>query len=80
MSLKSGTCPSCGQSEVFCNVKSRRRGERGRFVISPFKWLYIDAYVCSKCGKFEEYIDNDTLQDEVAQEKMKTNWKKVFKK
>jgi len=79
MSLKSGTCSACGESNVYTNNESNRRGERGQIVLSAFKWMYIDTYICSVCGKFEEYVNDKDFRDEKNREKLFQEWDKVPK-
>jgi len=80
MGLKSGVCDACGASDIYSNVGSNRRSERAKIVLSGFKWFYIDTYLCGTCGKFEEFMDEETFRDEVAQKKLRENWKKVYPK
>ncbi len=77
MSLKEGKCSSCGSTEVYTNSRVNPRGERGQLVVSTFKWMNFDTYVCLSCGKFEEYLNENDFKDEKIKEAFLKKWKKV---
>jgi predicted RNA-binding Zn-ribbon protein involved in translation (DUF1610 family) len=77
MSLKEGVCPKCSATEIYTNKKCNPRGERGQIVISGWKWMGIDLYLCMDCGFFEEYVNERDLRDEKNREKIKVTWDKV---
>lgn len=77
MSLKEGKCSECGSTEVYTNKKNNPRGERGQLIVSSFKFMFIDTYICLNCGKFEEYVNESDFKDEKVREKIKKNWKKA---
>ncbi|MBP9095301.1 MAG: hypothetical protein KBG21_01760 [Ignavibacteria bacterium] len=77
MSLKEGTCPKCSSKEIYTNKKCNPRGERGQIVISGWKWMWIDLYLCMDCGFFEEYVNEEDFREEKNREKIKTTWGKV---
>lgn len=79
--MKQGTCVKCGGTEVYSNENLPPRGDRsnvpGHDGKSSSK-LWINTYVCTECGYFEEYLRNDVLNDENRINKVKMNWKKVI--
>ena len=75
--LKSGTCPKCGSAEVYTTCGIGKRGERMQLVISSIKWFFLDTYICTNCGHFEEYVNDDDLKNEKAINKIKETWNKV---
>lgn len=74
--LKSGQCPICGSNEIYTDKGTLKRGERMLFVISNWKALYIDSYICINCGHFEEYIADKDF-NESAKQKIRDQWKRV---
>jgi hypothetical protein len=77
MSLKERICPKCNGTEIYTNKKANPRGERGQIVISGWKWMWVDLYMCMNCGFFEEYVNEEDFKDEKKREKIKAVWKKV---
>ncbi len=75
--LKSGTCPKCGSNEVYTDRGALKRGERMQLVISSWKSIFLDSYLCITCGYFEEHVPEEELRDEKLIEKVKGNWKRV---
>jgi hypothetical protein len=75
--LKSGTCPKCQSKEVYTTKGQAKRGERMTLVVSSWKSFFLDTYVCTECGHFEEYISDEEMQDRKTWEKMKESWNKV---
>lgn len=76
-SLKSGICPTCNSTEIYKNAGMTKHSERMTYPASLFKWFHLDAYLCIKCGHFEEFITDENLKDEKIIEKIKETWKKV---
>lgn len=77
MSLKEGTCSKCGSTEIYTNKNCNPRGERGQIVISGWKWMWIDLYICMGCGFFEEYVNEKDFREEKNRAKIKEIWEKV---
>ena len=77
ITLKSGTCPKCGSNEVYTDREALKRGERMQLVISSWKSIFLDSYICLTCGYFEEHVPEDELRNEKLIEKVKENWKRV---
>jgi predicted nucleic-acid-binding Zn-ribbon protein len=75
--LKSGSCPKCGSGEVYTDRGHDKRGERMQLVISSWKWFFLDTYLCTNCGHFEEYVPEEELQDRKMIEKIRNTWNKV---
>jgi predicted nucleic-acid-binding Zn-ribbon protein len=75
--LKSGTCPKCGSGEVYTTNGIPKRGDRMLLVISSFIRCYLDTYLCTNCGHFEEYINDSDVKDEKLISKVKETWNKV---
>lgn len=78
--LKSGECPKCNSTEVYTTCGNPKRGERMTLAISSMKWFFLDIYICTNCGHFEEYVSEEELKDEKMIEKIKETWKKVQNK
>ena len=76
-SLKSGTCPKCGSTEVFTTKGLGKRGERIQLVISSTKWIFLDTYICTNCFHFEEYACDEDTKDPNKIAKIKDTWNKV---
>ena len=75
--LKSGKCPKCGSAEVYTNRDLPKRGDRMQLVVSSMKWFFLDTYVCTNCGHFEEYVSDKEIKDASIINKIKETWKKV---
>jgi predicted nucleic-acid-binding Zn-ribbon protein len=75
--LKSGSCPKCGSNEVYTTQGSLKRGERMILPVSSWKQFFLDTYICSNCGHFEEYISDDDLKDPKMIEGIKKELRKV---
>jgi ribosomal protein S27AE len=75
--LKSGTCPRCGANEVYTTHGILKRGERMVLPVSSWKQFFLDTYICSNCGHFEEYINDDDLKDPKMIEGIKKELRKV---
>ena len=80
MSLKSGKCDSCGSTDICSNKNSGIRGERGQIFFGSLKRSLVDTYVCMKCGKFEEYVNDIDFQDDTVLEKIRKEWQQVEKR
>ena len=77
--LKSGTCPKCNSTEIYTTKDMAKRGERMTIAVSGWKKFFLDTYVCTSCGHFEEHIPEKELQDIELIEKIKETWNKVKK-
>lgn len=75
--LKSGTCPKCNSTEVYTTKGQAKRGERMTLPVSGWKMYFLDTYLCTDCGHFEEYIPDEEMQDKKMIEKIKSTWNKV---
>jgi len=76
--MKSGTCPKCGSNEVYTDRDLLKRGERMQLVISSWKTIFLDTYICLTCGYFEEHIPEKDLKDEKLIGKIRETWKRVI--
>ncbi len=76
--LKSETCPKCGSKEVYTTHGLGKRGERMQLVVSSIKLFFLDTYICTNCGHFEEYISDEDLKNEKIISKIKETWNKVI--
>ena len=74
--LKSGTCPRCNSKEVYTTKGQAKRGERMTIPVSSWKSIFLDTYLCTSCGHFEEYVPDEEL-DVKMKEKIKESWNKV---
>lgn len=72
-----GICPKCKSQEIYTNRDEVKRGDRSLLAISNWKGLFIDVYLCVKCGYMEEYITPKDLQDPKTMEKLRKEWKKM---
>ena len=72
--MKSGTCPKCGSDSIFC----RSQGIGGKSI--PVKagrasWPADQtSYVCTDCGYFEQYLDDEGTLGKIEDE---DNWTKI---
>lgn len=76
--LKSGTCPRCDSIDVYTTRGIAKRGERMQLVVSSIKWFSLDTYICTNCGYYEEFINENELKDAKIINKIKDTWKKVI--
>lgn len=74
--LKSGQCPICNSNEIYCDNGLPKHGERMNLIISSWKQIFLDTYICINCGHFEEFINKPDLDDS-TKEKIRSKWKKV---
>ncbi len=75
--LKSGSCPKCNSGEVYTTQGLQKRGERMILAVSSMKYFFLDTYICTNCGYFEEYVDDKDLKDQSMINKIKETWRKV---
>jgi len=75
--LKSGTCPKCGSTDVYTNTGQNKRGERMQLPVSSMKWYFLDTYICTNCFHFEEYVSDKEKMDAGIVDKIKKEWNKV---
>ena len=75
--LKSGTCPKCGSTEVYTNTGQGKRGDRMQLVVSSMKRYFLDTYICTNCFHFEEYVSDKDKTDTNIIQKIKSEWNKV---
>jgi len=72
-SMKNGTCPNCGSSEVYAGTNlARKGGSYNTIPISFMRLVALDNYVCVDCGYLERYIS-----DRAGLERIKKKWPKV---
>ena len=74
-SLRTGTCPGCGGTEVYTTRGLPKRGERMTVAVSSFSQIYLDTYLCLGCGHFEEHVPPEDLAKNAA--KIRSTWTKV---
>jgi predicted RNA-binding Zn-ribbon protein involved in translation (DUF1610 family) len=72
--MKSGTCPKCGQTEVYRHEGSRLASEQVMLndAILFNKATSPDKYVCAACGYLEYYVPSQEHLDLIRKE-----WEKV---
>ena len=76
--MKNGTCPKCSKNTVYTSKKGITFATAGAMYIDNLKSFmtmpmkdYTD-YVCTSCGYFETYINDEGKLSEIA-----THWSKV---
>jgi predicted RNA-binding Zn-ribbon protein involved in translation (DUF1610 family) len=76
--LKSGICPVCGSSEVFCdgNTKVRNHVYSRSIILDSGllmgKFAAVNTYMCTHCGYIERYATNP---DDMRY--VRANWQRV---
>ena len=70
-------CVKCGSTEIYTNEGQSKAGDRVVIPVSSWGRLFVSTYMCADCGYFEEYIENEHLQDPKKIAKLKENWKKL---
>jgi Zn ribbon nucleic-acid-binding protein len=66
--MKTGKCPKCNATTVYCKTRGIHYGSRGPFVtisneIAARSVNEVDVYICISCGYYENYlVDPDRLQ------------------
>jgi predicted nucleic-acid-binding Zn-ribbon protein len=76
--MKNGTCPKCSQNTVYSSKKGITFASAGAMYIQNLKGFMImplkeySDYVCTSCGYFETYIDDEDKLGEIANQ-----WSKV---
>lgn len=56
--MKSGICPKCGSSDVWCKTSM---GYRGALMLGLFTSIPLTDYVCAECGYVESYVKEDQM-------------------
>ncbi|MFI5145519.1 MAG: hypothetical protein ACHQJ4_07965 [Ignavibacteria bacterium] len=75
--LKSGVCPKCGEKEVYTTAGTPKRGERMILAVSSWIQIFLNTYICTNCGHFEEFINDDDLKDPKIIDGIKKELRKV---
>ncbi|KXK42404.1 MAG: hypothetical protein UZ05_CHB002003014 [Chlorobi bacterium OLB5] len=75
--IKTGKCPVCGSSEVYDNRGASPGNQRKFITVSAAKSFVIDAYVCTACGYFKEFIRDEDMKNEKLMNKVKEKWNKT---
>lgn len=75
--IKSGKCPVCGSSEVYDNRGASPGNHRKFITVSATKSFVIDAFVCTTCGYFKEFIRDEDMKNEKLMMKVKEKWNKT---
>ncbi len=75
--IKTGKCPVCGSMEVYDNRGKSATNQRKFLMISVFKSFSVEAFVCTSCGYFKEFIRDEDMKNEKLKEKVKENWNKT---
>jgi len=76
--MKNGTCPKCSQNTVYMSKMGITFASAGSMYIRNLKGFMVmplteyTDYVCTSCGYFETYIDNEKKLSEIANQ-----WSKV---
>ena len=71
--MKSGTCPKCGQHQVYKHHGNKMGSETVALNDSVFtKGVFPDKYICVVCGYLEYYLPPSKDMDFI-----KENWDKV---
>ncbi len=61
--MRSGTCPKCGSSEVYCGTEVGYKSGSNYSNTIPISFWYtaaLDNYVCGECGYVESYIAKES--------------------
>jgi len=74
---KSKICPKCNSTEIYTNAHATKRGDRAGVVISGFTAFYVNVYACLACGYFEEYFDQEDLENSKKMLKIRSEWQKI---
>lgn len=72
---KDKICPKCGGHEIYTDRGLTKRGERCIVPVSMWAGMYVDVYLCTGCGYFEEYISEKDLADGKKMDKLRLTWK-----
>ncbi len=75
--LKSGVCPICGEKEVYTTAGTPKRGERMILAVSSWIQIFLDTYICTNCGHFEEYLSDKDFHDSSVIDTIKKEFIKV---
>ncbi len=54
--MKTGKCPKCGSSEIYCQNKMRTG--RSALMLSVWSVIPLDEYVCGDCGYVESFVSD----------------------
>lgn len=74
--LRTGTCPKCGNNDIYTTRGTSKRGDRMIIPASSFDRIFLDTYICIDCGYFEEIVPPEELKEKMKSSIIK-NWKKV---
>jgi len=74
---KTGQCPKCKSTEVYTNADGSKQGERSFILISLFKNVRVNSCICLNCGYVEEYVEQESMQNQSKMDKIRKNWKKI---
>lgn len=73
----SKVCPKCESREIYTKTKvSDNTGWRS-FFISGLSSVYVDMYICTNCGYFEEYVTEKDMKNKKKMDKLKQKWKRL---
>ncbi len=75
--IKTGKCPVCGSTEVYDNRGSNQSGDRKYISVSAMYSFSVEAFVCTNCGYFKEFIRDIDIKNEKLKEKVKEKWNKT---
>lgn len=75
--IKIGKCPVCGSTEVYDNRGAPGGNDRKFITVSAAKSFVIDAFVCTSCGYFKEFIRDEDMKNEKLMNKVKEKWNKT---
>lgn len=75
--IKTGKCPVCGSNEIYDNAGKSKLNHRPFIIVSATKSFTLDAYVCTSCGYFKEFIRDEDLKNEKLINKVKEKWNRT---
>lgn len=72
------TCPKCQGTELYTDSGKLKRGERCSLPVTSWTHVFVDIYICLKCGLVEEYNTDKELNNVEKMNKIKSEFKKVI--
>lgn len=71
-------CPKCDSTEIYTKSKASDGSGQKMFFVGSFTAMYMDLYVCRKCGYVEQYVCEKDMNDNKKWDKLKKKWKALF--
>ena len=75
--MKNGVCPKCQSTEIYTDARQPKRGDRCSLPVTTWTKVFVDLYICLRCGFFEEYIRPEDLKNEKMMEKVRQQFRKL---